>query len=193
VSPGDGTCVVIGLGGNMGDRLARLRDGVRGLAAHPSLTLTAVSSVWESEFVGEGTQAPYLNACVTLRTGLGPAAVLEACRDLERAAGRAPGTHLAPRPLDLDLLLHGDFHGADGPALVPHPRARERAFVLEPLAEIAPDLRFPDSGETVATACANIRRKPGPWLRLRTDLSLWPADLPPVEEVPGAAVAVHRR
>ena len=54
-------------------------------------------------------------------------------------------------------------------------------------------LRFRDSGETVATACANIRRKPGPWLRLRADLSLWPAARPPAEEVPGAAVAVHRR
>jgi len=188
-----GSLVVIGLGGNVGDRLAHLQSAVRGLAEHPGFVFVRASGVWETEYVGGGEQAPYLNACVALQTHLRPAAVLAVCGELERAAGRAPDTHLLPRTLDLDLLLHGAFAGVDGPAQVPHPRVRARAFVLEPLAEIVPGLRFPDSGETVAVACANIRRKPGPWLRPRTDLALVPGDRAPGGEVWGAAVAVHRR
>lgn len=168
------TLVYVGLGGNQGDRLAHLQAAVRALADHPDFSLAAVSGVWETEYVGPGAQDPYLNACAALDTRLGPAATVAAFKALEAAAGRAPDGHLRPRPLDLDLLLHGEFRGRDGPVTVPHPRARERAFVLEPLAQIAPDLRFPDSGETVAAACANIRRKPGPWVRLRADLSLAP-------------------
>jgi 2-amino-4-hydroxy-6-hydroxymethyldihydropteridine diphosphokinase len=114
-------------------------------------------------------------------------------KELEARAGRAPEGHMRPRPLDLDLLLHGDFAGTDGPVTVPHARARERAFVLEPLAEIAPEARFPDSGETVAAACAKIRRKPGPWVRLRKDLDLALGGPDDGKEERGAAVAVHRR
>ena len=185
--------VLIGLGGNQGNRLAHLQTAARALAAHPALDFVRASRIWESEYVGPCRQDPYLNACVALRTDLGPAALLAECRSLERAAGREPDTHLQPRPLDLDLLLHGAFAGRDDEVVVPHPRMRDRAFVLEPLCEIAPDLRFPDSGETVAAACAKIRRKPGPWLRPREDLSLMPGDPPFGGEVRGAAMAVHRR
>lgn len=185
--------VYVGLGGNQGDRLAHLRQATRALAEHPDFTLTAVSGVWETEYVGPGRQDPYLNACAALRTALGPAAVVAALKSLEAAAGRAPDGHLQPRPLDLDLLLWGDFHGQEGPVTVPHPRARERAFVLEPLAQIAPEARFPDSGETVAAACANIRRKPGPWVRLLAGCALAPARRDDGKEERGAALAVHRR
>ena len=161
--------VLIGLGGNQGNRLAHLQTAARALAAHPALDFVRASRIWESEYVGPCRQDPYLNACVALRTDLGPAALLAECRSLERAAGR------------------------DDEVVVPHPRMRDRAFVLEPLCEIAPDLRFPDSGETVAAACAKIRRKPGPWLRPREDLSLMPGDPPFGGEVRGAAMAVHRR
>lgn len=164
----------IGLGGNQDDRLVHLQGAVRALAAHPAFSLVALSGVWETEYVGPGRQDPYLNACAGLDTGLSPAAVLTELKRLEAAAGRAPDGHLRPRPLDLDLLLHGEFCGQDGAAVVPHPRARQRAFVLEPLAEIAGGFRFPDSGETVTAACANIRRQAGPWVRLRAELSLAP-------------------
>ena len=166
----------IGLGGNQDDRLVHLQGALRALAAHPAFRLVAVSGVWETEYVGPGRQDPYLNACAGLDTPLPPAAVLTELKLLEAAAGRAADGHLLPRPLDLDLLLHGDFCGQDGAATVPHPRARQRAFVLEPLAEIAGALCFPDSGETVAVACANIRRKEGPWVRLRAELSVAPTD-----------------
>lgn len=185
--------VHVGLGGNQGDRLAHLQQAVRSLAAHPDFTVTALSGVWETEYVGPGTQDPYLNACAALRTGLGPAGVVAALKELEEAAGREADGHLRPRPLDLDLLLHGAFAGRDGPVTVPHPRARERAFVLEPLAQIAPEARFPDSGETVAAACANIRRKPGPWVRLLAGCSLAPQRRDDGKEEQGAALAVHRR
>ena len=168
----------IGLGSNQGDRLGRLREGVRALAAQPQVALTDLSPVWETEYVGPGTQDPYLNACAGLRTALGPADLVALLKEIETRAGREPGGHLRPRPLDLDLILHGDFAGRDGPVTVPHPRARARAFVLEPLAAIAPDAVFPDSGETVAAACANIRRKPGPWVRRRPEFALDPA-VPP--------------
>ncbi|MFO7609066.1 MAG: 2-amino-4-hydroxy-6-hydroxymethyldihydropteridine diphosphokinase [Candidatus Krumholzibacteriia bacterium] len=185
--------VYVGLGSNQGDRLAHLRQAARALAEHPDFTLTALSGVWETEYVGPGSQAPYLNACAALRTALGPAAVVAALKVLEAAAGRAPDGHLQPRPLDLDLLLWGDFHGQDGPITVPHPRARERAFVLEPLAQIAPEARFPDSGETVAAACANIRRKRDPWVRLWEGGALTPVRRDDGKEERGAALAVHRR
>ncbi len=188
-----GRTACIGLGGNQGDRLGHLRAGIRALADHPDLELVAFSGVWETEYVGPGAQDPYLNACAVLRTALGPAALVAALKGIEAARGRAPDGHMRPRPLDLDLLLHGDFAGCDGPVTVPHPRARERAFVLEPLAEVAPDARFPDSGETVADACANIRRKSGPWLRRRAELSLAPGGTGDGKEDQGAALAVHRR
>ncbi|HPF71345.1 MAG TPA: 2-amino-4-hydroxy-6-hydroxymethyldihydropteridine diphosphokinase, partial [Candidatus Krumholzibacteria bacterium] len=179
----------IGLGGNQGDRAAYLRAAVAALRAHPDVALGAVSGVWETEYVGPGTQDPYLNACAALATDLGPAALVAVLKELEAAAGRPADGHMKPRPIDLDLVLYEGFAGRDGSVVVPHARARERAFVLEPLAQIAPDARFPDSGETVAAACANIRRKPGPWVRLRTDLSLAPGGPDDGKEERGAALA----
>lgn len=158
--------VYLGLGGNVGDRLAELRGAVAALAGHPRLEVTARSRIWETEPVGTGPQAPYLNACVAVRTDLGPLALLDELKRLEAAAGRPPDGHGLPRPLDLDILLYGDRVVATGRLRVPHPELGRRAFVLEPLAEIAAPVRCPDSGETIGDACAKIRRKPGPWVRL---------------------------
>lgn len=166
MSAADAVTVYVGLGGNVGDRLANLRGAVAALAAHPRLEVTARSRVWETEPVGTGPQDPYLNACVAVRTDLAPLALLDELKRLETAAGRAPDGHNRPRPLDLDILLYGNRVVADGRLRVPHPELARRAFVLEPLAEIAAPVRCPDSGETIADACAKIRRKPGPWVRL---------------------------
>ncbi|MHB8080109.1 MAG: 2-amino-4-hydroxy-6-hydroxymethyldihydropteridine diphosphokinase [Candidatus Krumholzibacteriia bacterium] len=158
--------VYLGLGSNQGDRLAHLRAAVAALARHPALEVTAVSAVYETEYVGPGEpQDPYLNACIALRTALAPAALLVLLKELEARQGRRPDGHLRPRPLDLDILVHG-VRVADDPALtLPHPRLRERAFVLAPLREIAPELRLPDSGETVTAACARICARSGPAVR----------------------------
>ncbi|MBK8166001.1 MAG: 2-amino-4-hydroxy-6-hydroxymethyldihydropteridine diphosphokinase [bacterium] len=160
-----GVVAYLGLGSNQGDRLAELRHAVAGLSGLPGVAITAVSGVWETEHVGEGCQDPYLNACVEVRTALAPLQLLDALKRLEAAAGRSLDGHGQPRPIDLDILLYGDLVCA-GPRLrVPHPELARRAFVLEPLAQIAASVVCPDSGETIGDSCAKIRRKGGPWVR----------------------------
>ena len=167
--------VLLGLGTNLGDRLRNLRRALFGLAMHPEITVVAISRVYETEFVGDGEQDPYYNACVEIRTALAPAVLLAVLKGAEEREGRRPDGHMLPRPIDLDILLFGDrVLTADG-LCVPHKGMRARAFVLEPLAEIAPERRFPDSGETIAAACAKIRRKPGPWIRPLSGSGLLPA------------------
>ena len=161
-----GELVFLGLGSNQGDRLGELRRAVAALGALPTVEVTACSRVWETEHVGSDLQDPYLNACVAVRTGLAPLALLDALKALEAAAGRMPDGHRRPRPIDLDILLYGETVVSEGRLQVPHPELRHRAFVLQPLAEVAGERVCPDSGETIAQACAKIRRKPGPWVRL---------------------------
>jgi len=167
--------VFIGLGTNMGDRLRHLRRALLALATHPEIRVRAVSRVYETEFVGEGRQAPYYNACVEIETELAPAVLLVVLKGAEEREGRANNGHLSPRPIDLDILLYGDRILTGKTLNVPHKAIRDRAFVLEPLAEIAPDGKFPDSGETIAAACAKIRRKSGPWVRPLAGPGLLPA------------------
>ncbi len=155
----------LGLGSNQGDRLAHLRAAVFALARHPEIEVTAVSPVFESEYVGPGAQAPYLNACAEIRTALPPPVLLAVLKGMESRHGRPPDGHLRPRTLDLDILLYGEAVSGDPRLTLPHPRLRERRFVLAPLREIASQVRLPDSGETVAAACARIDGRGGPWVR----------------------------
>jgi 2-amino-4-hydroxy-6-hydroxymethyldihydropteridine diphosphokinase len=157
--------VFLGLGSNQGDRLAHLRDAVASLMAHPRLSVTACSRIWETEHVGPDVQDPYLNACVAVATDLPPLELLDTLKGLEAAAGRQPDGHRRPRPIDLDILLYGEQVIREGRLTVPHPQWRERAFVLEPLAEIAGARPCPESNETIGQVCAKIRRKGGPWVR----------------------------
>jgi 2-amino-4-hydroxy-6-hydroxymethyldihydropteridine diphosphokinase len=194
VPPRTPEVVYLGLGGNVGDRLLCLRQGLFALLAHPEIRVDAFSSIWESEYVGPGEQAPYLNACCRVRTSLAPATLLGVLKGLEQRLGREPGGHLRPRPLDLDILLFGERRGADARLTLPHPRLAQRGFVLAPLAELAPDLVLPDSGETIASAWARIQRLgERPWLRPWPEGFLDPA-LPALgEEGWRAALAVHCR
>ena len=129
----------IGLGANLGDARAALRAAVRALAALPGTRVLRVSSLYRSAPVDAGGP-DYLNAVAELDTPLAPLALLHALQSIEQAAGRERPYRNAPRTLDLDLLLHGDER-LDSPELtVPHPRMGERAFVLLPLAELAPGL-----------------------------------------------------
>ncbi|WCM94669.1 2-amino-4-hydroxy-6-hydroxymethyldihydropteridine diphosphokinase [Acidovorax sp. NCPPB 2350] len=127
----------IGLGANLGDARAALRAAVAALAALPCTRVEAVSSLYASAPVD--AQGPdFLNAVVRLSTGLSAPALLAALQAIERAAGRERPYRNAPRTLDLDLLLYGQGR-IQAPGLeVPHPRIGERAFVLRPLAEVAP-------------------------------------------------------
>jgi 2-amino-4-hydroxy-6-hydroxymethyldihydropteridine diphosphokinase len=160
------TRAYVGLGSNLGDRARRLREAIAALAATPRTRVVAQSRVYETEPVGGPPQGPHLNAAVALDTQLDAAALLARLHEIERAAGRArSGERDAPRTLDLDLLLFGDER-IDTPALVvPHPRMHERAFVLTPLAEIAPDAVHPRLGERIAALEARVHdeRAVRPW------------------------------
>jgi 2-amino-4-hydroxy-6-hydroxymethyldihydropteridine diphosphokinase len=148
----------IGLGSNLGDRPAWLRAGIDGLCA-AGLELTAVSSVWESEPVDAPTPSWFLNMVVAARTKLRPLELLDVLLDIEHRCGRVRTVPNAARTLDLDLLRLGDRRWRDGRLELPHPRMWERRFVLEPLREIAPDLRNPDSGRSVAEECERARHR----------------------------------
>jgi len=147
----------IALGSNLGDRRAHLEWAVDRL--RELLTNLRVSSFIETEPIDvPGPQPPFLNGAVVGETALASEALLGELLALERERGRERTGVRAPRTLDLDLLLYGDLI-VDSPALViPHPRFAERAFVLEPLAEIAPQMRDPRTGKSVARLLGELRK-----------------------------------
>ena len=137
----------IGLGANLGDRAATIRAALDVLDAHEHIAVVAQSTLIETDAVGPGDQPRYLNGAALLRTELGPGALLACLLATERSFGRDRDreTRWGPRTLDIDLLLYGDM-SINAPGLqVPHPRMLERAFVLEPLAEIGAGLMVPSS------------------------------------------------
>jgi 2-amino-4-hydroxy-6-hydroxymethyldihydropteridine diphosphokinase len=129
------------LGGNVGDRLARLRGAVRALNALPGSKITAKSRVYETAPVGPSDR-PYLNAAVALDTELTPMGLLVECKRLETAAGRRPAGKWAARPLDIDILVYGKRTVRTPFLTIPHPLMQQRPFVLAPLSDIAPDYRL---------------------------------------------------
>jgi 2-amino-4-hydroxy-6-hydroxymethyldihydropteridine diphosphokinase len=141
----------VGLGSNLGDRAANLRDALEALAAEPGVAVTAVSSFRDTEPVGLKEQPRFLNAAAALETELAPRALLERLLAVERGLGRTrEGPRFGPRAIDLDLLVYGEQR-IDEPGLeVPHPRLHERRFVLEPLVELDPALVVPGHGRVDA-------------------------------------------
>ena len=188
---GKAETVFLGIGGNIGDRIKNLRRAMLSLMQHPEIEITCFSRVWESEYVGLGEQESYLNACVQINTILTPMQLLIDLKKIEKQQGRLSNGHNLPRPVDLDILLFGEIISADPNLTLPHPRCRDRAFVLEPLSEIAGQKKFPDSGETVASACAKIRRKRGPWVKEYQEEKLLPCAADATKEEWRAALAVH--
>jgi len=175
MEPGPGTgaghAVAIGLGSNLGDRLAHLRLGLTAVAAHMESLL--VSAVYETEPVLFEDQGRFLNACCVGRTRLTPRQVLSELQDAERRAGRRRGgRRFGPRELDLDLLLYGDLSLVSEDLTVPHARLRERAFVLIPLDEIAADWTVPASAEGPATTVAELASRVSHTGITRTELEL---------------------
>ncbi|MBS1264369.1 MAG: 2-amino-4-hydroxy-6-hydroxymethyldihydropteridine pyrophosphokinase [Acidimicrobiaceae bacterium] len=135
----------LGLGSNVGDRWEHLRGAV---AEMPDVV--EVSTVYETAPVGGPEQGPYLNCVVRLDTGLSPRALLELCREREKAAGRLRRVRWGPRTLDVDVLWVDGESVDEEDLIVPHPRMYERAFVLVPLRDVAPDLVDEIPGDTVA-------------------------------------------
>ena len=142
------TLAYVGLGANLGEPDATLRAAVRALAALPDSAVLACSSFYRSAPI-DATGPDYLNAVLRLETRLAPHALLAALQRIEQTHGRERPYRNAPRTLDLDLLLYGEECIATPTLTVPHPRLHERAFVVRPLAEIAPHLTIPGQGLVV--------------------------------------------
>lgn len=154
----------IGLGANLGDAVRTLALALDALVALPDTELAAVSCMYRSAPV-DATGPDYLNAVARLDTALAPQDLLDRLQAIEQAHGRERPFVNAPRTLDLDLLLYADRQILSDRLSVPHPRLHQRAFVLQPLLELAPDLAAPGLGRLrpylAAVADQRVERLPG--------------------------------
>lgn len=140
------TRAYVALGANIGEPVRHLRAAVVDLDTLPGTTVVARSSLYRSAPVGLLDQPDFINAVVSVDTTLEPLDLLYALLAIEARHGRVRSVPNAPRTLDLDLLLHGDATMTSPELTLPHPRMHERAFVLLPLVEIAPDVVLPGLG-----------------------------------------------
>lgn len=161
--------VFIGLGSNVGDPAAQLKEALGRLAAH--VALERVSSAYRTDPIGLRDQPPFLNAVARGRTDLPARELLAVMAGIEDEMGRKREVRFGPRTIDLDLLLYDDLTSRDPGLSLPHPRMADRRFVLVPLAEIAPETRLPPDGPTVAEL---LSRLPGSEAVDRIDLEGWP-------------------
>lgn len=135
-----------------------MRSALRQLQA--ALGPLSVASLYRTRAVSPIPQPEYLNTAALAHTALGPEAILSLAKSLERAAGRRDGPRFGPRPLDIDLLVYGDRISTVPELTIPHPRLRERRFVLQPLADVAPELTVPPDGATVRELLARLGPEP---------------------------------
>ena len=147
----------VGLGANLGDAAAAVETAIAEIARLPGTRLAGRSALYVSAPV-DAAGPDFCNAVAALDTDMPPRALLAALQALETAHGRARPYRNAPRTLDLDILLFGDQVDADPLLTLPHPRMDQRAFVLLPLAEIAPGLCLPD-GRSVAALARQVREQ----------------------------------
>ena len=146
--------VLIGLGSNLGDRLENLRRAQEALRAH--LQILKTSRVYLTEPWGYADQPAFLNQVLLAKTDLPPHALLDAVKAIELELGRKPTFRYGPRVIDIDILAYGNLVLKTPRLTIPHPRLAERAFVLVPLAEIAPDWRHPDTGLIASEMLAKV-------------------------------------
>jgi 2-amino-4-hydroxy-6-hydroxymethyldihydropteridine diphosphokinase len=136
----------VGLGANLGDREATIAQALTLLSEREGVEVVAVSTLRETDPVGLLDQPRFVNGVAAVETELGPRELLDTLLSVERALGRSRGPRFGPRTIDLDLLVFADRE-LDEPGLtIPHPRLAERAFALEPLAELDPQLEIPGRG-----------------------------------------------
>ena len=130
----------IGLGSNLDDPVSQLDQAITALQGAHGISLLAVSGYYETAPIGGPEQPPFINAVAECSTSLEPLALLQRLQAIETRQGRVRETHWGPRTLDLDILIYGDLELTTPELTLPHPRLTERAFVLVPLADLAPDL-----------------------------------------------------
>lgn len=163
--------IYLGLGTNLGDRAANLQAAVVGLAEN--LRVTAISPIYETAPWGITDQPDFLNMCLTAETELPPHELLALLKKLEKEIGRVPGERWGPRLIDIDLLFYAHQIIETEKLNIPHPELPERAFVLHPLADIAPNFVHPVLGETIAVLAAKVDSEgvrpfaPAPTLELK--------------------------
>jgi len=155
--------VFVGLGSNLGRPAERVLEALEALSGLADTRISATSPLYGSAPMGPADQPDYVNAVVRLDTGLSPHALLDALQEIEARAGRArTGERWGPRTLDLDLLLYDRVRRHDERLTLPHPGIAERAFVLVPLADIAPDETLPGGEASIGELAARIDRS-GLW------------------------------
>jgi len=139
----------LGLGSNMGDRQKELEFALEQLQKHPHIQLIQVATFLETDPEGYPEQDKFLNTAAAVETTLTPRQLLAALQQIEQDAGRVRTIRWGPRTLDIDILIYDNLISGDPDLTIPHPRMRERAFVLLPMLEIAPDLPVPPDGQTI--------------------------------------------
>lgn len=142
--------VFIGVGSNEGDRFSAISSAIQLLSASSSIRVIQMAPIIETQPVGGPPQEDYLNTVVELETGLSANDLLVFLKSVEQKLGRHAGPRWGPRPIDLDILLYGDAVIRTPELEIPHPLMHDRMFVLEPLAQLAPDLIHPVIGSSIA-------------------------------------------
>jgi dihydroneopterin aldolase / 2-amino-4-hydroxy-6-hydroxymethyldihydropteridine diphosphokinase len=146
--------IVLALGGNVGDKAESLRRALRAIASEPGIELTAVSRLYRTAPWGKTDQDWFVNACALGRTSLKPEALLQRVKRLEVELGREPAVRWGPRVIDIDLIAYDEVTLKTERLTLPHPELFNRAFVLVPLTEVAPDLVI--AGVRVGDAAARL-------------------------------------
>jgi len=152
--------VFVGIGSNLGDREFLIRKAIEGLRDLPRTVVVRVSSLYDTDPVGDTDQPAYLNAVACLETGLPARDLLWQMLLIETRMGRVRRQRWGPRPIDLDLLFYGKEIIREPDLTVPHPEAHRRAFVLVPLAEIEPAFVHPGTGESVRALLRRLDPNP---------------------------------
>ena len=151
--------VYLGLGSNLGDRKANLEKALQLLGER--LNIEQVSSLYETEPVGHKEQPLFFNSVCRAETELGPLQLLSLIKGIETTLGRVPSFTSGPRSIDVDILFYEDLSMETMDLTIPHPRIAERAFVLIPLLEIAPQLAHPVSGESIKDLATAVQGQGG--------------------------------